>query len=755
MSRLSRVWSALSLSLTISAAAGSARAQAQASSGEDDPRQRSARAGDTRGAGAPLRGSLGVPVAEGLLGSADPATRLRGIARLGAIGTPEAVDALLEALEQGSPVGRDPRARLEAVRVLAAHAQRDPVRQLLTRELNEAAGAPGRGAAASPLAELTRGTAALALARAGDKRSLAALANAIAQGGAPGAAAERALAAYPPSSLQLLLSSKRRPSPEIARVLGELGDLRAIERLRPLLTASDEASQVAAALALAKLGDEAALAQARAWLRKPEPRRQPAAAEILVHLGAPDAPAAVTAMLKGEVTRLAGLRLAELLPSPAVAAQLAKAIPELPEDARPRAVAVLGRAGGPEAVKALRALLAPPVKHPELVTSAAFALANVPGEEARDALAALLADPAAGKDRDRERLLLRAAVVRALSLRDPPIPLEERLRPLLAAKDERDRAVAAFGLAAIGATGVVDEIARACAPAAEAPEAKRPRCDGAALHAAARGALARGGAALAPFAALLEAVAAGGGGFGGVAGLAPAQPPSVVGREPAPAVIAAGVALLAAPDGGAIPTSQLAAWAEGGGALAPLAARALASRDDEVVRGTLKRLLEGSDPVIRAHVALGLGRDPEPDSVSLLAAAYRFEEDPAVRRAIVRGLSRRAEAQRKRTLVLARDLDPDPAVRSLARSALLDARRLLDEPASPLATGVAWVTIVPNHPDAAPAAAGRPARMIRPDGLAIPVVADPDGALLVPGVPPGPGAVTLASAVPSGEPGRR
>src|SRR5207237_10317111 len=117
-------------------------------------------------------------------------------------------------------------------------------------------------------------------------------------------------------------------------------------------------------------------------------------------------------------------------------------------------------------------------------------------------------------------------------------------------------------------------------------------------------------------------------------------------------------------------TSVLATWAESGGPLAPLAARALPTRDDEALRGRLKRLLEGSDPVVRAHLALGLGRDPEPSAVSLLTNAYRFEEDPQVRRAIIRALSLRTEVQRAAVLTLARDLDPDDDVRALARSAL-------------------------------------------------------------------------------------
>ncbi|WP_437645119.1 HEAT repeat domain-containing protein [Sorangium sp. So ce362] len=682
---------------------------------------------------APLRGSLGVPVAEQLLSSGDPEARLRGVERLGSIGTEEAVSALLAALEQGSPAARDPRARLAAVRALAPHAPRDSVRQLLSRELSEGGG-PARGAA-SPLGEVLRGTAALALARTGERRALGALVNAIVQGGAAGEAAARALKAYPPASLQLLLGSRKRIEPALVSFLGELGDLRAIAALRPMLEGGDRAAQVAAARALARLGDEAALAKARAWLRRPEPGLFEPTVEILVYLGAPEAPEAVAALLGSELGRVDGLRLAELAPAERLVPALARALPLLPEDAQPRAVAAIGRAGGAEAARQLRRLI---TERPELATAAAFALATMPGAEARAAVAELFEGPRAAKDADLRRLGLRAGVVRGLVLRDAPAALEGRLLAALAApKGSSDRAVGVFGAVALGLRDAV-EVVGGCSPAS---------CDRAAVHAAARGALALGDRALAALAPLFAELAA---------RRVDRRAAAPGGDDAAPdaAAISAGVALLAEPGGGAIATSRLAALAEEGGPLSPLAARALAARDDEVVRGRLKRLLEGSDPVVRAHVALGLGSDPMPDSVSLLARAYRFEDDPSVRRAIVRGLSRRTEVQRRRVLLAARDLDPDEGVRALARAALSGAGAPgLDPPRSALATGVVWIAIVPNDRSAAASASSRPARLVRPDGLAVPVVADPDGVLLVPAVPPGVSSVLLAPAAPPGDAG--
>src|SRR5262249_28670407 len=130
-------------------------------------------------------------------------------------------------------------------------------------------------------------------------------------------------------------------------------------------------------------------------------------------------------------------------------------------------------------------------------------------------------------------------------------------------------------------------------------------------------------------------------------------------NETSPRAAALGVALLQTSDAAGIGTATLDRWVEAGGPLAPLAARALPSRDSDGARSRIKRLLDATDPVLRAHVALGLGVDPEPDASALLASAYAFEDDARVRRAIVRALAQRTELQRKPVLELARDLDPD------------------------------------------------------------------------------------------------
>ena len=660
---------------------------------------------DARGHVGALKEMFGVAVAVTLTQSDDAAARLRGIERLATIGTPEAIDAIVEQIEQGSPAARDPRARLAAVRALASFTKKDNVRQLLLRETTDASSSEGRGSFTA-LGALIRGTAALALAKDGEKKALQSLVAVVLQGGASAEAAARALRAYPPASLESFLESRKQLPPSLTTLLGDLGDLRVVERLRAMLHDPDAAVQTAAAIALARLRDEAALPLAREWLTKSEPRLRRAAAEVLTYLGAPEGPAAVAALFASDATREDGLRLALRTPSPELAGAIVEQLGAFAETSRPRAIAALGRAGGGKAITALTAMLDKPAD----ATAAAHALAVMPEAGAREAIDSGLAGGGATALKGaRLRLSIRAAIVRALALGDAPPHLNDALLAASQSKDPADRALAAFGRVATRAVSAEAAIAAAC-PA--------QRCDAAVLAGVARGALAGRPGDLEAFMPLLAREAT-------------TEGPSAI------ATIAA-VALLAHPDGGDLSTLTLAAWAEAGGPLAPLAARALPTRDHEAIRGRIRTLLEGSDPVVRAHTALGLGRDPVPSAVSLLTAAYRFEDDASVRRAIIRALSRRTEVQRAATLALARDLDPDDEVRALARAAI--AGRNLD-PIAQAGSGIeavrsiAWIVVAPN--DGQPGTSPRSARLTRSDGLAIPVVTDADGVLLIPGLPPG------------------
>jgi hypothetical protein len=309
---------------------------------------------------------------------------------------------------------------------------------------------------------------------------------------------------------------------------------------------------------------------------------------------------------------------------------------------------------------------------------------------------------------------LRAGVVRYLALGETLPGLSAGLEQALAGDEPADRAVGAFGLAVLGQRTL-----------AELFESDRPEV----VAAASRAALARGEPELGVLRRRLLAAA-------------DADPSSPAAVQAAPALLWPG-----GDDG--VATSQLARWAEQGGPLAALASLRLAERDSRLYRSRLERLLQGTDPSVRLHVALGLGTSPEPDAVSLLIGAYRFEAEPLVRRAIIRALSLRPERRRRATLELARDFDPDDAVRALARSAL--AGRTLAAPSPPAGKEVLWLSLRANSAATAARLSGRVAEVLRSDGLSLPFVVGPDGTSLLPGL----GALGEVSVrlAPQGRPG--
>src|SRR6185503_2276986 len=215
------------------------------------------------------------------------------------------------------------------------------------------------------------------------------------------------------------------------------------------------------------------------------------------------------------------------------------------------------------------------------------------------------------------------------------------------------------------------------------------------------------------------------------------------------------IAIAASPDASVpVSTGRLAEWAESDEAYAPLAVVALGPRERPLEKRRLGRALDSADPVLRAHAAFGLALSPLPDAVSRLANAWRFEETPRVRRAIVLALGRRREPQRLATLELAAKLDPDEQVRETARLAL---RGELPLPLGRFGAGcagsearvggcyAAWITLTPSSPAGAAELRERAGRLLDAAGLALPVVADPDGMLVVPGVSAGAASFRLAS----------
>lgn len=638
-----------------------------------------------------LRQRVGVARAESLVLATKFSERLRGIDRLAALGTEEAVKALAGAMSPGTAVRTDPRTRLAAVRALAPHTEEHvQARRVMVSVLNSVrAGAPE-----TPLDVMCRATAALALAKVGSESTLTTLLAAVSGRGRTGELATEALLAFPPADLGPIGRSTKDMTQAVITLLGDLGDPRVIGVLRRQLKRKGPHLQHAAAVSLAKLGDGTPVALALEWGKKKgkdkearQPLRRIAGAEVLMWLDAPKAPTAIAYLLGDARTRAAGLSLAEASLSPALVPTLQAVVEaKVTPGERARAVTILAKIGGDTAAPVLLGLLA----RPELTTTAAFGLASTTGDVAADGLARALGAAPAGAPR---RLILRAAVVRFLKLGERVDGLSSALAAAFASEDAADRAVGAFGLALLGERDV-DELAKS----------KRPEV----VVAAARAALALGPSALS---ALGERLAK-----------APLDPDATT--------IATSAALLVGGHG--VATERLLDWAEGGSSLSPVAAFQLARRDSKAFRHRLVALFEGTDPIVRLHVALGLADSPETDAVALLTDAYRFEPDPRVRRGIVRALSLRTEKRRDATLALAASVDPDAEVRALAAAAKRG--RKLGLARVPSGREVAFVSLRANSESEKASVASRALVLVRDDGLALPVVSAPDGVILVPGI---------------------
>ncbi len=717
--------------------------------------------------GTSLLSKLGLNVGRNLVYAADPDDRLRGVERLAALGTPEAIEALLESMEGGSALARDPIARLAVVRALAPFADRADVRAFLVREMMDAG---ARRDVTSGVGALVRETAALALARRGDPESERALASAASLRGPAGESARAALIAVPPRVLDELLferaaepekddvamdradprlapPSPRSPKPRdadkkkkqpdhgkkkkkaerdppgdddreekkpdakpkkqpkaltgaVMAFLGDLGDLRALPQIRVELDRADRPSRAAAALALAKLGDMSVAKVVKPWLDENDPRFVLAAAEVLVVLGDPAAPSAVKKVLDKEQVRGPALRLAYELGARELAEPLEKLLPSLELPDQIRAVMAIGRAGDAARLDKL-------VIDPKLAPAAVSALVSCPSADAARVVEKGLSDPQPA----RRRAFLRAAIGRAIVSREVADGLKRALDEASRSRDVSDVEAFALGSVALGRTSVEDVLALA--------KRAEPGRATALVAGAAKGALVRGDEALAAIASELVAI----------------DPEAPTDRQ-----VAAGVALLSDRGADAIAFDKLRELCESGGPLAALAARALPRRADASMNRRLVALLGGSDPAVRAGIALGLARSAEHAAVSWLADAYEREDDERVRRAIVTSLARRTEAQRKRPLEIARALDPDPEVRALAAAGLSGSSL----PSAATNGGV--------DPNAATffvvARADGPSRAqavdwILPSGIALPVVTAGDGGLLLPGAPWGKSSIVL------------
>lgn len=635
--------------------------------------------------------------------------RRRGIARLSGIGTDAALAQLTSfALERREELGGKDWVSL--VRALAPHATRGNVGVVLSTLMSQRADAEA-AAGELELFELARGSAALALAASGTDAALSTLARALRAGGPGAALAADALLAHPPRDLAPVLGGQEEPSVELARWLGQLGDQRAFHVLRGWVRGGTAEVRAAAAVALTELGHMETVPLARAWIDHPLAVLRDAALRILMLAQDAEATRQLVKAIRGGMPTADQRAYMLAYPSPELGRAVLSSIPELEREGGAAAWwAIVGHGGGASAVQGLAAAL----QDPRHAFAAAQALARMSegaaGAALERAVAAGVALP----------LTVRALAARSWARGER---LSERLSSRLvtlshsAGMTERMAAAWALSLAGADADAALTEL--------QAPDEAR-------VLGAASTVLALGDDVLELAAARLE-------------GAAPGR------------VRTALAAALSSPAVRRTVTSTVlrALLAEEGPAL-PLALRALSSRPASEVGALVERYMEHPDPLLRAHLARGLGESQELSAVGLLVRMFEFETEGRVRQALVRALSAHEARAARRALAVAARLDPIASVRSAARLALHGVR-LGDPPARPPflwaelrthvpapsenlqsptpTTAAAPATAVPSARRGARAGTEPTAALIEvAPGLAVPAFGDIEGLLVIAGV---------------------
>ncbi len=669
-----------------------------------------------------VRAHVGIDYAIRLVRSSDLDDRIRGIQRFAAIGTSEAIAQLVQQLESFPALKSDSRALVELARALSRFTDQERARAGLLLVVN----APSQSLTGSlprprgtdalsleegdPLAraELARQMAAIALARSGNDRALEMLYGAARSSGASGSnAAIVALSLFPPRDPGFFGTSGAALPADVVRMLGRLGDLRALDVLHAASRSSDVGVRGSAIVALAELGDERAVALARTAIAEPDARLRAAAGEALVVLSAPERFKAVIALVSDDATAEIGVRLAERVYHPEITKLLAARATQHPDmELRAAAIRALGRSSDPNAPKAL--VVPQVLGDAQLQYHAALALARSPAPDAGAYVAALAAT-------DKKALAIRAYVVRALVRGERSSAVDSIIEATAKSPNAKERALGAFARIALGEARVADHVSD--------PDARVRR-------AAAMGVLAH------PTKDALRALIR-----------------RFLEEKDAATRQVLAIGLLAGDPDDSLTTTALVDRAESGGADAALASFALARRADEGTAQKIGQLLASRDPLVRAHAARGLGAAPLADATGRLADAYAYETDADVRRALVGALAARTRDAnaplRKQALDLAAQLDPDGPVRQAAR-------RALDGVAAPFAasprTEVAWLRVTNDHGGAPGGGEPYVGALVRSDGLAVPVVFDEDGYAVIPGVPPGEARLVLAPRLPTSKP---
>jgi HEAT repeat protein len=681
------------------APAGAAPASSGAATGSESGEDAEP-AGESGTGGSPsLAGRFGVEHLASALTAPRLEERLAGIQRLAGLGTRPALHRLVSfALERRAQLGA--REWLTLSRALAPSAGEDETRVLLAALLNQRAADPsGPGEAA--LLEMARGSAALALAASGSEGALRVLGAALRSGGAAAALAADALLAYPPTDLDALLAVPGEPSVALARWLGALGDQRAFHPLRAWVRGESAEVRAAAALALTELGQLETVPLARKWLTSGVPVLARAAVEILVLAQEPEAGGLLRQQLASEPDPSEQLRRALEFPSPELLPLALGARARGPSAMS--AWALLGRIGGTQATSQLETGLA----QPEQAFASAHALSRLPGADAHAALARALAAKLALP------VTIRAAALRSALWHEQFESLPARIVEFQGSERANERAAGAWAASLLGTPGALAELASGDAARIEAVADNALWFDDDVLLAAARSlAEAAPGRTRTAFAFALS------------------RP---IGRR-------------------AVSSSLLEELVLEGGAAAPLALRTLASREEPRFVAFAEAYLSHPDPILRAHVARGLGESARASAAGPLARSFEFETDETVRQAIVRALSGRRGRTAQRTLELAARLDPSDGVRAAARLALggmelgdpppgneflwaeLRAESEPPEPKPAPATPAGAGSSEPGAAPAGPTQGGEPGLLHVVPGLALPVFADAAGLLVVAGV---------------------
>jgi len=631
-----------------------------------------------------LRGRLGVEAARPLLRAEPTELRQRAFERLGSTPSTAALGLLAHALEPGGEA-RNARERLVVVRALAGYANEEVARGALLRAM------AGGEALDEPKDALVRETAALALARSRDPRSVELLSQALRQAGRTGETARIALVAHPPRKIQVLLSARGAPTESLVELLGELGDPEGAPLLETASRSALPALRAKALGALLRLDPRRAASVARELGGDRDARVRTESVRVLALTRAAEAGEKLAALASDPATASAALAIAIEARNPDLGPALARV--HVAIDDRDAWLAALARSGGPEPLARLETALATA----DTRWAAAYALALSTDDAAEDILVRALGSP------DRRGDAARALTLRAAA-EISHVDLDDALVALARSPKTSDRAAWAFALGVTApqrgaelVNGADPVVVRAVARTATHPTVAR---------------------------ACAERLV----------------------RESDPGLRGSLAIALALPEAAdLVPNRVLVELVESRGAAAHLAANALAARDGEGLRPRLREFLESGDPVLRTHTALGLARSREASAVGLLADAYRFEVEPRVRRAIVTALGARSEPGRRRTLDLAKELDPDPEVRRLARAALGT------EPATNTAAtaaseprGTAWFKLPPP----APGPSDTMFVVETSAGLALPLAPDPDGSVLLARLPEGGVRKRIAAARP-------